>query len=125
MEAAKKTVESDPDLPYSYVHIISLYLYERRFPEAREWFKRASDRKLGIPDFLMMRFLMAFLEGNQTEMETAGAEAERRSEIQDWIWGERAGVLAFSGRLKAGKGAIVARGRSGTRSEPAGERGTA
>ena len=28
------------------------------------------------------------------------AGSEHWSEIQDWIWGERADVLAFSGRLK-------------------------
>lgn len=43
---------------------------------------------------------MAFLEGNQKEMEIVGAESEHWSEIQDWIWGERAAVLSFAGRLK-------------------------
>ncbi len=100
MEAVTKAVELDPDLPYSYVHIISLHLYEGRLAEARDWLKRASQRKLGLPDFLMMRHLLAFLEGNQAEMEAADAEAEHESEIQDWVWGERAAVLAFSGRLK-------------------------
>jgi eukaryotic-like serine/threonine-protein kinase len=33
-------------------------------------------------------------------MERAAAESEHWSEIQDWIWGERAQVLAFSGRLQ-------------------------
>ncbi len=99
LEEEKKAVEVDPDHPYSYVHLISLSLYQGHFAEARRWLQRTSERKLGIPDFLMMRYLMAFLEGNGREMETAAAESEHWSEIQDWVWGERAQVFAFSGRL--------------------------
>jgi len=43
---------------------------------------------------------MAFLQGNQQEMERVGIASEGMSEIQDWIWGERGQVLAFSGHLK-------------------------
>jgi len=96
----KKAIDVDPDHPYAYVHLISLALYQANFSEARRWLQRASDRHLGIPDFLMMRYQMAFLEGNQAEMGRAAAESEHWSEIQDWIWGERAQVLAFSGRLQ-------------------------
>lgn len=100
MEEEKKALEVDPDHPHVYVHLISLALYQRNFSEARRWLQRASERKLNVPEFLMLRYLMAFLEGNQREMETVAAEAEHRSEIQDWVWGERAQVLAFSGRLQ-------------------------
>src|SRR4051812_19053129 len=48
----------------------------------------------------MVRYWIAFLEGNGAEMDRVGAASESLSEIQDWIWGERAAVLAFSGHLK-------------------------
>jgi tetratricopeptide (TPR) repeat protein len=99
LEEENKAVEVDPDHPYPYIHLISLSLYQGNFPEARRWLERAAERKLGIPDFLMMRYLMAFLEGNTKEMEAAAAASEHQSEIQDWIWGERGAVLAFAGRL--------------------------
>ena len=100
IEEEKKALDVDPDHPHVYVHLISLALYQCNFSEARRWLQTASERKLNVPEFLMLRYLMAFLQGNQREMDTVAAESEQRSEIQDWIWGERAQVLAFLGRLQ-------------------------
>ncbi len=100
VEESKKVLDVDADQPYAYAHLATIAVYRNHHGEAQRWLERASERKLMLPDFLMIRHLIAFLQGNETEMERVGIASEGMSEIQDWIWGERAAVLAFSGRLK-------------------------
>jgi len=100
VEENRKTIEVDADQPYAYAHLAMVAVFRNNYAEAQRWLERASERKLTLPDFLMIRHLIAFLQGNQTEMERVDLASEGMSEIQDWIWGERADVLAFSGRLK-------------------------
>lgn len=100
VEENSKTIEVDADQPYAYAHLALVAVFRNNYAEALRWLERASERKLTLPDFLMIRHLIAFLQGNETEMERVDLASEGMSEIQDWIWGERAAVLAFSGRLK-------------------------
>ena len=100
LEETKQAVEVDPDNAYAYVHLATVFTYQGNFAEAKMWLQRATDRKLMLPDFPMVRHQIAFLQEDKAEMERAGIASEHLSEIQDWIWGERAAVLAFSGRLK-------------------------
>ncbi len=100
VEENKKSLEVDPDQPYPYAHLAMLAVFRNDYAEAQRWLERAADRKLTLPDYSMIRYQMAFLQANQTEMERMGIAAEGMSEIQDWIWGERGQVLAFSGDLQ-------------------------
>ncbi len=100
LEESKKALEVDADTPYPYAHLAAVLICQGNFAEAQRWLQRASERKLMLPDFLMIRHNMAFLQGDNAEMERAGVAAEGMSEIQDWIWGQRAAVLAFSGHLQ-------------------------
>ncbi len=100
VEEDKKSLEVDPDQPYPYAHFAMVAVFRNNYAEAERWLERAADRKLTLPDFSMIRYQIAFLQANQAEMERMGIAAEGMSEIQDWIWGERGQVLAFSGRLK-------------------------
>jgi hypothetical protein len=88
------------DTPYPYAHLAAVLIWQGNFAETQRWLQRASERKLMLPDFLMIRHKMAFLQGDNAEMERAGVAAEGMSEIQDWIWGQRVAVLAFSGHLQ-------------------------
>jgi tetratricopeptide (TPR) repeat protein len=99
----RKALEVDPDQPYPYTHLASIFLYRNDLTEAERWLQRASDRKLNIPDFLMDRFYIAFMRRNTEEMNRIAVIAESAPEIQDWIWGERASVFAYSGRWKEAK----------------------
>ncbi len=96
----KKTLELDADQPYPYVHLATVAVFRNNYPEALRWLDRASERKLTLPDLPMVRHQIAFLQGDQADMERGGIAAEGMSEVQDWIWGERAQVLAFSGHIK-------------------------
>ncbi len=100
VEEDKKSLEMDPDHPYPYAHLARVAVFRNNYVEAQRWLERAMERKLTLPDFPMIRYQMAFLQANQAEMERVSIAAEGMSEIQDWIWGERGQVLAFSGHLK-------------------------
>ncbi len=100
VEENRKALAVDADQPYAYVHLALVAVFRNNYAEAQRWLQRASERKVTLPDFLMIRHLIAFLQGNETEMERVDLASEGMSEIQDWIWGERAAVLAFSGRLR-------------------------
>jgi tetratricopeptide (TPR) repeat protein len=103
VEESKKAIEIDADTPYPYDHLADVAVYQGNFREAQRWLDRASERKLMLPDFLMTRHRIAFLGGDSAEMERVSVAAEHLSEIQDWIWGQRAAVLAFSGHMTAAR----------------------
>jgi predicted Zn-dependent protease len=47
-------------------------VFRNNFAEAQRWLDRAAERKLTLPDFLMIRYLIAFLQGNEAEMDRVG-----------------------------------------------------
>ena len=65
MEEAKKLIEVDPDFIIGYILLAFNYQYLDRLGEAQNVLKRASERKLEMPDSLVLRFDIAFLKGDQ------------------------------------------------------------
>ncbi|HEV2388862.1 MAG TPA: protein kinase [Candidatus Acidoferrales bacterium] len=100
LEEAQKGVELDPDfaIPYNLVALNNQYL--GRLGEARNALERASERKLDIPEFLVERYDLAFLKGDEAGMDRAAAMGEGKSGTEDWISDHQAFVLAYSGRLQ-------------------------
>jgi tetratricopeptide (TPR) repeat protein len=100
VEESKKAIELDPDHPFLYANLAAGYIYRDRLPEAQSGLQRASERKLDIPDFLALRYQIAFLKDNQGEMDHLAALGQEMSELQDWICGQQAAVLAYTGHLQ-------------------------
>lgn len=100
VEDATKAIDLDPDFAISYGILAFSYEYLDRLGEAENTLRRASDRKLDIPDFLVDRFDIAFLRGDKAEMERQVARAEGESGAADWLSDQEALVLAYSGRLQ-------------------------
>ena len=99
-EEAKKAMELDLDHPFGYLHVANNYVVRNRLAEARAILQRASDRKLDIPEFSILRYLIAFLEGDNAEMERLARLGEQRSDMADWVTGQESDVLAYSGHLR-------------------------
>ena len=102
-EESQKALDLDPDSPYAYVNLGFSYCFRNRLPETEMTLKRAADRKLDIPEILAVRFLVAFLKVDKTEMERSAALAQEKygagEWIQDWMSDQQGLVLAYSGRL--------------------------
>jgi hypothetical protein len=78
----------------------SSYFHTDRFPEAESILQRASERKLELPDFLVIRYNIAALEGDQAQMDRAVGVARGKRRAEHWMAHEEALALARSGRLK-------------------------
>jgi DNA-binding winged helix-turn-helix (wHTH) protein/Tfp pilus assembly protein PilF len=100
VEEAKKAIELDPDFAMSYYLLASNYESLDRLGEAENTLQRASDRKLQIPDFLILRYDIAFLRDHKAGMEREAALDEGKSGVEVWIANKEAFALAYSGHLQ-------------------------
>ena len=100
IRAALEAIRLRPDLPFGYealnIHNISL----GRFAEAAAALQRAADRKLETPFFLVSRYYVAFLEGDEAGMKREIDRARGNLETENWMSHNRALVLARSGQVR-------------------------
>lgn len=99
-EELRKAIELDPDSALYYGILARDYVFLGRLGEAENTFKRASERKLEIPDFLVDRYDSAFLKGDKAGMEREAALGQQTSGAEDLIYDHEAFVLAYSGHLQ-------------------------
>ncbi len=100
VEEAQKSIELDPDAPIGYLNLASDYIYLDRLGDADAALKRAADRKLEMPDFLVLRYDLAFLKSDDSAMAREVSLSQRDSEAEDWLSHHESFVLAYSGRLR-------------------------
>ena len=100
VDEGKRAIELDPDFSFGYAILARHYRSLDRLGEAENTLQRASERKLDIPDFLVQRYDLAFLKGDQAGMERAAALGHGKSGAEDWISSHEAFVLAYSGHLQ-------------------------
>jgi tetratricopeptide (TPR) repeat protein len=98
IDEGRKAIERDPDFPLGYANLAFSYQNLDRLKEAEETLRRATARKVEFPDFAYMRYVIAFLKGDQAGMQREASLA--KSEADDSLADNRAFVLAFSGRLQ-------------------------
>jgi tetratricopeptide (TPR) repeat protein len=100
IEEARKAIELDPDFAIEYFNLGVNDLYLDRLEEAENALQRASGRKLEIPDFLFLRYDIAFLKADKAGMEREAALGREKSGAEDWIFDQEAFALAYSGHLQ-------------------------
>jgi DNA-binding winged helix-turn-helix (wHTH) protein/predicted Zn-dependent protease len=100
IEEANKAIALDADSVPSFMNLASAYLYSGRPAAAEVTLHRAAERKLEIPDYLILRYYIAFLKGDQAGMEREITRARSEPGVEDWILHNEALVLAYSGRLQ-------------------------
>jgi eukaryotic-like serine/threonine-protein kinase len=108
IEMSQKRIAAEPDEVFGYSSLASSYLFLDRFDEAESTLQHASDRKVETPDFLVLRYALAFLKGDQEQMDQAVRLAKGKRRAEHLMAHEEALTLAHSGRLDAA-------GRSSTR----------
>jgi len=100
IEEGKKAISLDPDFVPGYANVASAYIYLDRPGEAEKILQQASERKLEIPDYILLRYYIAFLKGDQAGMEREAALGEAHPGAQDWMLHAESLTLARSGQLQ-------------------------
>lgn len=100
---ARKAIEIDPDLAIAYEILSYNYQYLGRLNDAQDALRKASERKLELPEYVVRQHDIAFLRADQAEMAGAAALAERNLAAEEWMADHEAFVLAYSGRLREAK----------------------
>ena len=97
---AERSIGLDPDFVPGYENLAFGYIYLDRVGEATNTLQRAAARKLEIPDFVVLRYYLAFLNGDKAGMEREAAQAQGRLGAEDWVSHEEALVSAYSGHVQ-------------------------
>ena len=100
VEQANRAIALDPDVPFAYVNLATAYQFLDRFPEAETAYRRALERKIEIPEMLAQRYSLAFLKGDQAEMERLIASSRGKRGAEDGVSDLAVFGQAFSGRLQ-------------------------
>ncbi len=100
IDAAQKALALNPDFIFAYDSLAIQNLHLGRLAEVRNTLQRAADRKQETPDFLVFRYYLAFLQGDQAEMEREIIRAHGMRGTEDLLSHDQALVLAYSGHIR-------------------------
>jgi hypothetical protein len=99
-EEAKLALAIDPDFSIGYSNLAVSYMALDRVSDAESTMRRASERKLEIPDFLVLRYAIAFLQGDKAGLDRIAADAQEKPGAEDWMANSAGYVSAYSGHLQ-------------------------
>jgi len=97
--ASEAAIRLEPDMPFPYASIAFHNLNLDRYKQSADALRRAAERKLEVPEFLVVRYHLAFLQGDTAGMEREIARAPA-GHVEDWMTHNQALVLARSGRMR-------------------------
>lgn len=100
IEEARKAIEIDPDHTFAYANLAWSCFFSNRLKEAEDTIQRVAGRKLEIPEFLLLRYYIAFQRGDKYAMNQEVARSKSEPGAEDWILHSQALVLARSGELE-------------------------
>jgi serine/threonine protein kinase/tetratricopeptide (TPR) repeat protein len=103
MEMSQKRIAANPDEVFGYSSLWWSYFLTGRFSEAEGALQRASDRKVETSEFLVLRYTIAALKGDQQQMAREVGLAKGKPRAEHWMAHEEALALARSGRLQAAR----------------------
>jgi DNA-binding winged helix-turn-helix (wHTH) protein/tetratricopeptide (TPR) repeat protein len=103
VEEGKIALGIDPDFSIGYANLAMSYMTLERLDEAENTLQRASERKLEIPDFFVLQYMIAFLKGDKVGMQREAALARKRPGTDDWMSNSEGFVLAYSGHLEGAR----------------------
>jgi DNA-binding winged helix-turn-helix (wHTH) protein/tetratricopeptide (TPR) repeat protein len=99
-EHSLRTVELDPEFAIGYNLLALSYIERDRLSEAEATLRQASDRKLEMADFLVDRYEIAFLKGDQAAMDRETSLSQGVSGAEDLVSNQAAFSLAYTGHLQ-------------------------
>ncbi|HUS06020.1 MAG TPA: protein kinase [Bryobacteraceae bacterium] len=96
---AQEAIRLAPDLAPPHSGLASHYLLLDRFEESAEALRRAAERNVDFPEFLVTRYYLAFFKGDKPGMDREIAHA-RGQHVEDEMSHHQALVLARSGKMQ-------------------------
>src|SRR5580693_968201 len=99
-EEAQKVIELAPYFGVGYALLGFNSLSRDRLGEAEDAVRRASERKIEIPPLALLRYDIAFLKGDNENMQREVAAARGKSGAEELISDHRAFALAYAGHLQ-------------------------
>ena len=103
IDASQQAIAADPDFALAYASLAYSYFLTDRLPDAESTLQRAFERKLEVPDFLVIRYNIALLQGDQEQMKQAAGLARGQPRAQHWMAHAEALALARAGRVQAAR----------------------
>ena len=100
VQATEEALRLKPDLTLGYYTLVDHNLGLNRFAEAAAAMQRAAERKLEHPSFLVSRYYLAFLDGDEAGMRREVDRARGNLETEYWMANNQALVLARSGQMR-------------------------
>jgi serine/threonine protein kinase/tetratricopeptide (TPR) repeat protein len=97
IDEGQKAIALEPDIPFSWEHIAGAYVLLDRLPEAKAVLQKAAERKMAIPEMLIWRYQIAFLENNSQELARLTEAGYKRSPT---FCEQEAHVVAYAGQLR-------------------------
>jgi tRNA A-37 threonylcarbamoyl transferase component Bud32/tetratricopeptide (TPR) repeat protein len=99
IQASQEATRLDPGIAAPYGGVAWHNLLLDRFQEAAAALQLAAERKLETPEFLVLRYYLAFLKGDQAGMDREIGRAPGEH-AEDWMSHNQALVFARSGRMR-------------------------
>jgi len=96
IEETRKALRLDPDFRPGYSNLAFGYLHLDRLEEAEHALQEASERKIDIPDLMLLRFHLSFLKGDKTGMDRDAALTRGKPGAEDLMSHSEALGRAFA-----------------------------
>jgi len=103
LESARKTIAVYPDVFIGYGNLALSSFFVDRFGEAENALDQAAAHKkewLELPQFLVRRYNIAFMKGDNEQMDRAVALAKGKRQAEHWVANSQALVHARSGHVQ-------------------------
>jgi tetratricopeptide (TPR) repeat protein len=98
IQASNDAIVLDPSMPYPYSNLVTHNLHLGRFSQAADALRLATERQLVTSNFLIFRYYLAFLTGDQAGMDREIARGPTEH-AADRMAHHQALVLARSGQM--------------------------
>ena len=103
VESARKTIAAYPDVFIGYGNLAFASFFLDRFGEAESTLQQAAAHKKEwqeLPQFLVYRYNIAFMKGDNEEMDRVVALAKGKQRAEHWVTNSQALVQARSGHVQ-------------------------
>jgi eukaryotic-like serine/threonine-protein kinase len=99
-EAARRSIELNPEEPYAHGELAAHYVHQERFAEAADVLQRAAARNLDVSHFGVLRYYLAFFRSDPEAMAREVGRARGKPDREEEFLHHQALVLARAGRMR-------------------------
>ncbi|MBV9506205.1 MAG: protein kinase [Acidobacteriia bacterium] len=98
-DEGKMAVALDPTFPPGWKNLVWSYVILGDLQTAESTMRQAAEHKVDAPEFLICRYVIAYLKGDQAAMGRIASQAQASSEVRLWALQAQSAAAAASGHL--------------------------